>query len=103
MMRGPTRWNWTTRLAAAAAAIETDVVRAQAGREAGVEQELGIKSRDLEEHAAGTLIPVQREVTIEFLEAGGAIFDRLRRSRTLLLRGLPGIERRTRKQQRTDQ
>src|SRR4030095_9745129 len=71
--------------AAAGSAIETDVVRTEAGREAAAEQELGIEPRDLQQHSAGTLIPVEREIAVEFLQARGAIFDGLRRGRTLLL------------------
>src|SRR5262249_21694700 len=62
--------------AAAGTAIEADVVRSQAGRESRREQELGVHLRDLEEHRSGPLVPVQREVAVNFPHAGGAILDR---------------------------
>src|SRR4030095_348885 len=89
--------------AAAGSTIQTDVVRAESGREAGIEQEFGIEPRDLQEHAAGSLVPVERKVTVEFFHARGAIFNGLRRGRTLLLlRGLTGFDHRRREQKATD-
>ena len=64
------------RAAAALAAVEADVVRAEAGREAGVQQELGVEARDLEEQRSGALVPVEREVAVDLLHAGRAVVDR---------------------------
>ena len=90
--------------AAAGAAVETDIVRAEPGGQAGVEQELGVETRDLEKHRAAALIPIQREVAVELLHARRAVLDRLQGCGALLRRRrLPGVERRRGEQQRTDQ
>ena len=61
----------------ALAAIEADIVRPQAGREACRKQEVGVEPRNLDEQSAGALVPVDGEVAVEFLHAGGAFVDRL--------------------------
>ncbi len=70
--------------AAALPAIETDVVRSQTGGEAGREQEVAVESRDLEKHRSRSLVPVEREVAVDFPHPVGAVFDRRDRGRTLL-------------------
>src|SRR5438132_290405 len=62
--------------APARAPIGADVVRAEAGRQAGREQELGVEARDLEKHRTGALVPVERKIAVELLHAGGARVDR---------------------------
>jgi hypothetical protein len=92
--------------AAAGAAIEADVVGTEARRQTGREQELGIEPRDLQEHRSGPLIPVHREVAVEFLHPRRAVIDRLDGGRALLRRGLPAFDHaqaRTRQQQRTNE
>ncbi len=61
--------------AAAAAAIQADVVGAEPGRQAGVQQDLGIELRNLEEHRSGALFPVQREEALDLLHARSAGLD----------------------------
>ena len=65
--------------AAAAAAIQADVVRAEAGGQAGVHQDVGIELRDLDEQRSGALVPVEREEAVDLLHARGARVDRLDR------------------------
>src|SRR6478672_11324965 len=62
--------------ATARAAIEADVIAAEAGRQSGREQELVVEPRDLEKHRAGALVPVQGEVAVHLLHAGRARLDR---------------------------
>ena len=51
---------------AALAAVETEVVRTEAGRQAGRQQELEVEPRNLEQHRAGPFVPVQREEAVDF-------------------------------------
>ena len=60
---------------AALTTIEPEVVRTEARREPGREQELRIDPRHFEQHRAGAFIPVQREVAVDLAEAVRAIFD----------------------------
>ena len=89
--------------AALLSAIEADVVGAEAGGEAGGVQELGVEARDLEVERAGALVPVEGEVAVDFLHAGGARssmagirggteFRRRRVRRRLAARRAPGEE-----------
>jgi hypothetical protein len=81
--RGPTRWN--TACAAAGAAIEPDVVRAESGRQAGVHQDVGVEPGNFDEQRSRALVPVERIEAVDFLHARGARVDRLDRT----ARGLP--------------
>src|SRR6185436_12810579 len=72
--------------AAAGAAIEADVVRPETCRQTRREEELDVEARDLEKHRARTLVPVEREVAIQFLHAAGARIDPRHRAAGGLLR-----------------
>src|SRR5206468_9226840 len=54
--------------AAAGAAIEPDVVRSEAGRQAGRVEELGVEPRDLEEERSAAIVPVERKVAVDLLD-----------------------------------
>jgi hypothetical protein len=68
-----------------AAAIETDVVRAQAGGEAGGKKKLALEARDLEVEVPAALIPIEREIAIDLSKTGDSLFYRRRRRGTLRL------------------
>ena len=57
------------------AAVEADVVGAESGGQAGGVEEWTVEARDLEPEIAGALVPVEREVAVQLLHAGGALFD----------------------------
>src|SRR5262249_50424852 len=61
--------------AAFLAAIEADVVRAEAGREPRREQEVLLERRDLEPQRAGAIVPVEGEEAIDLLQARRAFLD----------------------------
>ena len=62
------------------AAIEADVVRPQAGGQTGGVQEIHVEARDLEPQAAGSLVPIKREVAIQLQHAAGAFVNGRRAS-----------------------
>ena len=72
---GPTRWKETSVRAAFLPAVEADVVRAEAGGEAGGIEEFGVEARDLQPQVAGAFVPIEREIAVDFLHAGGAFLD----------------------------
>src|SRR4030095_3809810 len=61
---------------AAGAAVESDVVRPETGREPGREQEVGVEPADLEEHRAGPLMPVERNEAVDLPHPARPVFDR---------------------------
>ena len=72
---GPTRSKETMLAAAFLAAVEADIVGAQAGGEAGDVEEIGIQTGDLEVEAAGPLVPIERKVAVDLAHAAGAFLD----------------------------
>ena len=56
-------------------AVEPDVVGAESGGEAGGVEDSGVEAWDFQEQVAGALVPIQREVAVELLHAGGAFLD----------------------------
>ena len=66
--------------AAAGAAIEPNVVRSEARRQAGRIEELGVEPRNLDEQRSAALVPVQRKVAVDLLHACRAGVDRRDRS-----------------------
>src|SRR5580658_4791483 len=56
-------------------AIQAEVVRAEAGGESGGVKKFGVEARNLQPERAGALLPVKREIAVEFLHAGGALLD----------------------------
>src|SRR5205823_12623152 len=62
--------------AAFLSAVEADVVRPQTGGQAGRKQEVGVEAWDLDQQAAGPLVPVEREEAVQFLETVRALVDR---------------------------
>src|SRR5205823_6862525 len=57
------------------AAIETDIIRPEPGREPGGVEQLGVEPVDLHPQRAAALVPVERQVAVDLLEAGRAGFD----------------------------
>src|SRR5262249_28410003 len=56
--------------------VETNVVRAESRGETSGIQELVIHMRNLEQQAAGAIVPIDWEVAVLLLQAGGAFFNR---------------------------
>ena len=56
-------------------AIEPDVIRAETGGEAPGEEEFAVEARNFEEQTAGALVPIQREVAVDFAHSSSAAFD----------------------------
>ena len=57
------------------AAVEADVVRSQAGRQACRVKHLGVEPGDLEKQPASRLVPVEREEAVNLLHPGRSFFD----------------------------
>ncbi len=57
------------------AAVEPDIVGAEPGGETVGEQEVRIEARNLEPQIARALVPIEREIAIDFVHAGNAFFD----------------------------
>ena len=64
---------------AAAAAVEPDVVRSQAGRQPVREKKIAVEARDLQVHCSAAFVPVQREEAVHLLHAARPLVDRRRR------------------------
>ena len=67
------------------AAIDPDVVRAQAGRHAGRIEDLGVQHRNFDVQLAGVVVPIEREESVDLLQVLGAVRDRRRGSAGLLV------------------
>src|ERR1700710_3058121 len=64
----------------ATATIEADVIRAKSRRQPGREEELGVETRYLHEQSAGSLVPVEREISVELARARRSLLDARRRA-----------------------
>ena len=51
------------------------IVGAESGGEARGVEKVGIEARNLEENAAGALVPIEREIAVDFSHSGGAFID----------------------------
>ena len=75
-------------------AVQPDVVRAEAGAEAGGVEQLRVELGDFHPQRSGLLVPVEGHEAIEFAESGGAVADGLnaavRRRASGRLRGSTG-------------
>ncbi len=72
-------------------AIDPDVVRPETRRKAGGVQHLGVELVDLHPEGSGLVIPVERHVAVQLLEAGRPRVDRLGRTRGLALAGAASL------------
>ena len=61
--------------AALLAAVEADVVGAETRGQARGVQEIGVEAADFEPQRTGAIIPVDGEIAVQLLHAGGAFFD----------------------------
>src|SRR5260221_8337447 len=70
---------------------ERGVVRPEPRRKAGGVQHLGVELVDLHPEGSGLVIPVERHVAVQLLEAGRPRVDRLGRTRGLALAGAASL------------